>query len=121
MSGEKYNGWTNYETWNVALWMDNEEGSYNYWREASEEVYRESSAGESYSSQTRSEAAAYTLSQRIKAEHEEAAPTDLQGCFADLLSAALSAVNCFREARAAHSARSSPRAIRSRSADCLAS
>ena len=23
-----YNGWTNYETWNVALWMDNDEGSY---------------------------------------------------------------------------------------------
>ena len=23
-----YNGWTNYETWNVALWMDNDEISY---------------------------------------------------------------------------------------------
>lgn len=23
-----YNGWTNWETWNVALWIDNEEGSY---------------------------------------------------------------------------------------------
>ena len=23
-----YNGWTNYETWAVKLWMDNEEGSY---------------------------------------------------------------------------------------------
>mgnify|MGYP003124253585 CR=1 FL=1 len=23
-----YNGWTNYETWNVALWMDNDEESY---------------------------------------------------------------------------------------------
>lgn len=26
--GDRYNGWTNYETWNVALWIDNEEGSY---------------------------------------------------------------------------------------------
>ena len=25
-----YNGWTNYETWNVALWMDNDETSYQY-------------------------------------------------------------------------------------------
>ena len=24
-----YNGWTNYETWNVALWMDNDEPTYH--------------------------------------------------------------------------------------------
>ena len=25
-----YNGWTNYETWNVKLWLDND-GELDYW------------------------------------------------------------------------------------------
>lgn len=29
MNNQEYNGWTNYETWNVALWIGNDEGLYN--------------------------------------------------------------------------------------------
>ena len=29
-----YNGWENYETWNVALWINNDEGFYSLAREA---------------------------------------------------------------------------------------
>ena len=27
-TNETYNGWTNYETWNVALWIGNDESMY---------------------------------------------------------------------------------------------
>ena len=30
MLDNKYNGWTNYETWNFNLWITNEEADYNY-------------------------------------------------------------------------------------------
>ena len=36
MSSTTYNGWTNYETWNVALWLGNDEGLYRAYRNALE-------------------------------------------------------------------------------------
>jgi hypothetical protein len=33
MERDGYNGWKNYETWNVSLWLNNDEGLYNIMRE----------------------------------------------------------------------------------------
>ncbi len=63
-----YNGWTNYETWCVNLWMDNSEASQNYWAEAAKEIYEQSEADETF---TQAEVAIFALADRIKDEHEE--------------------------------------------------
>ena len=36
-----YNGWPNYETWNVMLWMDNEEPAYRYYRNCAYQLRRD--------------------------------------------------------------------------------
>ena len=34
----KYNGWTNYETWLVNLWIDNS-GDQDYWNDSSRDLF----------------------------------------------------------------------------------
>lgn len=89
MATKTYNGWTNYETWAVALWIDNEEGSQNYWQDEARRTYKVAYAT-SYA--TKREMAKFALADAMKEEFEQSTP-EVTGLWADLLSAALSEVD----------------------------
>jgi len=89
MNRKEYNGWFNYETWLAKLWMDNEEGTYNYWNENAQEVYDNSEADRTF---TRDERAALDLAERLKDEFEQQQP-EVTGFWADMINAAMSEVN----------------------------
>lgn len=97
MNNNTYNGWTNYETWVVNLWMDNSEGSYDYWREVAEDIYNNKAQGNKYF--TKLEDATVILADRLKDDHEQAKDDILENMklesslWADLLGAALSETN----------------------------
>jgi hypothetical protein len=99
---EGYNGWANYETWCVHLWMTNDEGSYRYWREEAERHQAEAPDNTNVKRGilTVEEVARYTLGEAIKESFETFHPfrgdhldkpreADVYG---DLLDSALSEV-----------------------------
>lgn len=69
-------GWTNYETRNVKLWIDNEEGSLDYWQERAE-VSGQDETG---------------LADELKDFFQEMMPP-VHGIWADLLQSSLDSVN----------------------------
>ena len=71
-----YNGWTNYETWNVNLWLDNEPGAY----EDKREIIRR--AGNKWEAE-----------KDLRAYVEDMMPDLGASMWADLLGAAMSEVN----------------------------
>ncbi len=93
---KRYNGWTNYETWNVKLWMDNEQNSSEYWGQIAQDLY---DAAESSNVFTKDEQAIIDIAARLKDEFETAKDEWLEesgkscSMWADLLGASLSEVD----------------------------
>ena len=86
-----YNGWANYETWCVALWLENEEGTYRYWRETARELAAR--AGRKRGPHlTRAEQARVWLADRMREEIERDDVVPPASLYADLLNAALGEV-----------------------------
>jgi hypothetical protein len=92
MTDKTYNGWSNYETWLVALWFDNDQGTQEYCVEMAQDCAGNRKpnpfAADGYTS------ASYTLGERLKDYAEEICGLeDASGLAADLIGAALAEVN----------------------------
>lgn len=85
----EYNGWSNYETWNWNLWMENDEGWYSMTQEAAKDIASEDDDKDEV---------AFTLRNYLKAECDEMAEQwmpGLAGPFSDLLNSAISEINFY--------------------------
>jgi hypothetical protein len=83
MNQNDYNGWTNYETWVVNLWMTNDQGSCSYWEEVTNDC-------DSISD----------LSDAIKDYVEEGnSLSDESSLYSDLMNAAISECNFYEIAK----------------------
>jgi hypothetical protein len=92
-----YNGWRNYETWLTNLWLSNDQGTYEYWRDKAREAWQEAEATDTDS---RAEQARCILAQSLKDETDDNNPCSGAGLYTDLLNAALSEVNWYEVAEA---------------------
>lgn len=71
----RYNGWTNYETWVVGLWIGNEEETWNY-----------------YVEMARASSDVCELARKIRDDISDGLP-DLDGMYEDLMGKALGNVD----------------------------
>jgi hypothetical protein len=90
-SDSSYNGWSNYETWVVNLWLGNEEDSYSTCRSLALRCVEESVADNVFS---RKERACYQLANELRELIEDRNPLASEAnVYADLLNASLGEVN----------------------------
>jgi len=93
-----YEGWANYETWAVNLWLSNDEGSYNYICELADESLTKTKADKHH---THKENAGLALSNLIKDFVEDSKPDQQKSSvYTDLLTHALGCVDYYEIAKA---------------------
>ncbi len=91
-----YNGWKNYETWNAALWIDNDQGAHERWNERAVELLEQ--AIEADESDDPRNDATHTLAEELEADCDETLESlnlPICGMFADILNAGLREIDWF--------------------------
>lgn len=90
-----YNGWKNYETWAVKLWLDNDRASYEYTREMVDYARTHADDHPNVNSGIWSveEAVRFSLADQLRQEVEENMPDLGASMYADLLNASMSEVD----------------------------
>jgi hypothetical protein len=83
----EYNGWTNYETWLVKLWIDNDRGEQEYWLERAVEAHEKHVQGDI--------SPVFRIADELKNSFTDQAANmaDITGFWSDLIGAALSSVD----------------------------
>lgn len=92
---QRYNGWTNYETWAVALWLGNEQATSDYWASVADQCKAEANEAEQVAAGTWTvdEAARFSLAQRLKEDIQSGSPLEEATLYSDLLNSAIQSVN----------------------------
>jgi hypothetical protein len=93
---EKYNGWTNYETWAVGLWIDNDEFSQSRAYELGKEMLKNAPKDSNVKDKiwTVCETAKFRLADALKDQFDDENPLSGEASlYSDLMNASLGDVN----------------------------
>ena len=93
METKTYQGWTNYETWAVKLWFDNDWGIYRFLTDASKTIWEKVEPCKYHSKEGNF---THYLSKFLKEHVEEFKPKLENTMYSDLMNYAIQQVN-FRE------------------------
>ena len=92
---ERYNGWKNYNTWSVHLWLTNEEASQRCWEQMAREARHAPSCEQVEDGTWSEEGAKFVLADWLKEALEEQAFEAVPGgtLWSDLLGSAMQEVD----------------------------
>ena len=95
MKDNTCNGWSNYETWNWKLWLDNDQGIYEYWSDRVESI-KSAKYTPSYEWETTESLQIRALAEELESDCDERIDfftNEESGPFADILSAGIGRID----------------------------